>query len=196
MLRLKNLGSGSAGNATLIEGSDGLHTRRLLVDCGLGVRQLAARLDQAGLDRWLARFEAVDSTDFPETERLNRALMIGQLRDTLEGMALRLNLMPLVLPSVIIQQGISVFGFFCFGLAAVKAGTIDQPMAPIWRRSRRMFLPIGIGGSALGTWILLQANSSVDSTFIFGSSVIMGFSAFSALGYVGLIAAVSGGVAG
>ena len=49
MLRLKNLGSGSAGNATLIEGSDGLHTRRLLVDCGLGVRQLAARLDQAGV---------------------------------------------------------------------------------------------------------------------------------------------------
>ena len=49
MLRLKNLGSGSAGNATLIEGSDGLRTRRLLVDCGLGVRQLAARLDQAGL---------------------------------------------------------------------------------------------------------------------------------------------------
>ena len=35
MLRLKNLGSGSSGNATLIEGSDGLHTRRLLVDCGL-----------------------------------------------------------------------------------------------------------------------------------------------------------------
>ena len=49
MLRLKNLGSGSAGNATLVEGSDGLHTRRLLVDCGLGVRQLASRLDQAGL---------------------------------------------------------------------------------------------------------------------------------------------------
>lgn len=49
MLRLKNLGSGSAGNATLIEGGDGLRTRRLLVDCGLGVRQLAARLDQAGL---------------------------------------------------------------------------------------------------------------------------------------------------
>ena len=49
MLRLKNLGSGSAGNATLIEGSDGLRTRRLLVDCGLGVRQLAARLGQAGL---------------------------------------------------------------------------------------------------------------------------------------------------
>ena len=108
----------------------------------------------------------------------------------------RLNLMPLVLPSVIIQQGISVFGFFCFGLAAVKAGTIDQPMAPIWKLSRRVFLPIGLAGSALGTWVLLQAVSSVDSTFIFGSAVIMGFSAFSALGYVGLIAAISGGAGG
>ena len=42
-------GSGSSGNATLIEGSDGLHTRRLLVDCGLGIRQLDQRLQRAGL---------------------------------------------------------------------------------------------------------------------------------------------------
>lgn len=108
----------------------------------------------------------------------------------------RLKLMPLVLPSVIIQQGISVFGFFCFGLAAVKAATIDQPMAPIWKLSRRVFLPIGLAGSALGAWILLQAGSSVDSTYIFGSAVIMGFSAFSALGYAGVIAALSAGRGG
>lgn len=49
MLRLKNLASGSAGNATIVEASDGLHTRRLLVDCGLGIRQLEARLAVAGL---------------------------------------------------------------------------------------------------------------------------------------------------
>ncbi|AYM95616.1 MBL fold metallo-hydrolase [Acidovorax sp. 1608163] len=57
MLRLKNLGSGSSGNATLIEGSDGLHTRRLLVDCGLGIRQLEARLAEAGLA--LAQIDAI-----------------------------------------------------------------------------------------------------------------------------------------
>ena len=108
----------------------------------------------------------------------------------------RFELLPFVLPSVIVQQGISVFGFFCFGLAAVKAGVIDQPMAPIWRLSRRVFLPIGMAGSALGAWILLQASSSVDSTYILGSGVIMAFSTFSALGYVGLIAAVSGKAAG
>jgi phosphoribosyl 1,2-cyclic phosphodiesterase len=50
MLRFKNLGSGSSGNATVVEGRSGTQMRRLLVDCGLGVRQLDARLGQAGLE--------------------------------------------------------------------------------------------------------------------------------------------------
>ena len=49
MLRFRSLGSGSTGNATLVEGFDGLRTTRLLVDCGLGMRQLSTRLGQAGL---------------------------------------------------------------------------------------------------------------------------------------------------
>ena len=49
MLRFRNLGSGSAGNATVVEGGTGAQARRLLVDCGLGIRQLQARLGQAGL---------------------------------------------------------------------------------------------------------------------------------------------------
>ncbi len=49
MLRFKNLGSGSAGNATVVEGSNGLLKKRLLVDCGLGLRALDGRLAQAGL---------------------------------------------------------------------------------------------------------------------------------------------------
>lgn len=48
MLRFKSLGSGSAGNATLIEAT-GLLPTRLLVDCGLGLRQLEQRLGAAGL---------------------------------------------------------------------------------------------------------------------------------------------------
>ncbi len=116
--------------------------------------------------------------------------------DFMQAAAYRLDLLPFVLPSVIIQQGIAVFGFFCFGLAAVKSGVIDQPSAPIWKLSRRVFLPLGLAGSAVGAWILLNAASSVDSTFILGSGVIMAFSGFAALGYTGLIAAVSGGTAG
>lgn len=48
MLRFKSLASGSSGNATVIEAS-GLTPLRLLVDCGLGIRQLQARLAEAGL---------------------------------------------------------------------------------------------------------------------------------------------------
>jgi phosphoribosyl 1,2-cyclic phosphodiesterase len=48
MLRFKNLGSGSSGNCTLVEAGDGLHSTRLLVDCGLGVRELARRVERAG----------------------------------------------------------------------------------------------------------------------------------------------------
>ena len=49
MLRFRSLASGSSGNATLIEASDGLHRTRVLVDCGLGLRQLIARLAVEGL---------------------------------------------------------------------------------------------------------------------------------------------------
>jgi len=49
MLRFKNLGSGSTGNATVVEGRSGTQVARLLVDCGLGIRQLQTRLAQADL---------------------------------------------------------------------------------------------------------------------------------------------------
>jgi phosphoribosyl 1,2-cyclic phosphodiesterase len=49
MLRFKSLGSGSAGNGTLIESHNGAHTTRVLVDCGFGVRQLDQRLALAGI---------------------------------------------------------------------------------------------------------------------------------------------------
>ena len=57
MLRFRSLGSGSAGNATLVEASSGgtgaggsLCTTRLLVDCGFGLRALETRLAQAGVE--------------------------------------------------------------------------------------------------------------------------------------------------
>lgn len=48
MLRFRNLGSGSTGNATLVEAS-GIAPLRVLVDCGLGLKQLFYRLGEAGL---------------------------------------------------------------------------------------------------------------------------------------------------
>ncbi len=49
MLRFKNLGSGSAGNATLVEAHCGAQVSRVLIDCGLSVRELNKRLVQADL---------------------------------------------------------------------------------------------------------------------------------------------------
>ena len=49
MLRFRSLGSGSRGNATLIEAGSGVHATRVLVDCGFGLKHLEARLARAGL---------------------------------------------------------------------------------------------------------------------------------------------------
>ena len=50
MLRFSSLASGSSGNATLVEASvsHGERPTRLLVDCGLGPRKLAAALASRG----------------------------------------------------------------------------------------------------------------------------------------------------
>jgi phosphoribosyl 1,2-cyclic phosphodiesterase len=48
-MRFCSLGSGSSGNATLIEASDGARTTRLLVDCGFTLRELEKRLALHGL---------------------------------------------------------------------------------------------------------------------------------------------------
>jgi phosphoribosyl 1,2-cyclic phosphodiesterase len=49
MLRFKSLGSGSSGNATVVEATCGGQVTRILVDCGLGLKHLDGRLAQAGL---------------------------------------------------------------------------------------------------------------------------------------------------
>jgi len=49
VIRFKSLGSGSTGNATVVQARDGTRTTHLLVDCGLGIRQLDKRLGQAGM---------------------------------------------------------------------------------------------------------------------------------------------------
>ncbi|TFY97127.1 MBL fold metallo-hydrolase [Ramlibacter humi] len=49
MIRFKSLGSGSTGNATVVQACSGASTTHLLVDCGLGIRQLDKRLGQAGM---------------------------------------------------------------------------------------------------------------------------------------------------
>ncbi len=49
MLRVCSLGSGSGGNALVVEARDGLFFTRILVDNGFNLRQLARRLERASL---------------------------------------------------------------------------------------------------------------------------------------------------
>ena len=49
MLRFRSLGSGSSGNATVVEAGSGYQLSRLLVDCGLTLKALDQRLARAGL---------------------------------------------------------------------------------------------------------------------------------------------------
>ena len=48
-MRFCSLGSGSTGNATVVEASAGITTSRLLIDCGFSARELELRLARAGL---------------------------------------------------------------------------------------------------------------------------------------------------
>jgi phosphoribosyl 1,2-cyclic phosphodiesterase len=49
VIRFCSLGSGSSGNATVVEASGGITTTRLLIDAGFSLRELEARLARAGL---------------------------------------------------------------------------------------------------------------------------------------------------
>ena len=49
MLRFRSLGSGSTGNATLVEATSAGRTSRLLIDSGFGLKQLDSRLARVGL---------------------------------------------------------------------------------------------------------------------------------------------------
>jgi phosphoribosyl 1,2-cyclic phosphodiesterase len=49
MLRFKSLGSGSSGNATVVQARSETSIAHVLVDCGLGIRQLDKRLGEAGM---------------------------------------------------------------------------------------------------------------------------------------------------
>jgi len=49
VIRFRSIGSGSGGNATVVEASSGITTTRLLVDAGFTLKELDLRLARAGL---------------------------------------------------------------------------------------------------------------------------------------------------
>jgi phosphoribosyl 1,2-cyclic phosphodiesterase len=49
-MRFCSLGSGSTGNATLVEGAGPAGTSRVLIDCGFSLKEAQARLERIGLE--------------------------------------------------------------------------------------------------------------------------------------------------
>lgn len=91
-------------------------------------------------------------------------------------------------PMMFLFQGIGAMSFFLFGLAAVRLETISRPEAPFWRTCRRIYLPVGLVGSAAGGWLVTTAESMIDTEMMLGMTLIALFSPFSSAGYLGLIA--------
>ena len=90
-----------------------------------------------------------------------------------------------LLPIVLLFQGISALGWFCLGLAAVKSGLIETSDHTLWARARRWCLIPGVAVSLAGSW-LLHAQGMV-----WAAAVITLAAPVSTLGYLGAIAALS-----
>lgn len=92
-----------------------------------------------------------------------------------------------------VMQGIGALAFFLLGLSAVKSGVISDACAPFWRTCRRIYLPIGLLGSALAAWVLLPVENMMSARGMFGILLITLFAPLSTAGYLGLIAAWAAG---
>lgn len=89
------------------------------------------------------------------------------------------------LPMFLLVQGVSALGWFCLGLAAVRAGMIDRPNHPLWARARHLCLWPGVVLSLVGAgiWQWGAANAGAALTVIIAP--------VATLGYLGGIAALA-----
>ena len=87
-----------------------------------------------------------------------------------------------------LMQGLGAFAFFLLGFAAVKSDIINKANAPMWKRFRRVFLPIGVIGSIFGAWVISLGTDMMDPTMMLGMLIVVIFAPFSTAGYLGLIA--------
>ncbi len=132
----------------------------------------------------------VDAEMMAEMDRYFEAYSTGSFRDVVSA---RLGEYASYIAVILPIQGIAIIAFFLFGLAGVKSGVLQDPDAPLWHTSRRVYLPIGLIGSAAGAWLMVQGEGTLSTEAMLGNTVIFLASPFSTLGYLGLIAKVSQG---
>ncbi len=108
----------------------------------------------------------------------------------LQVAGVRLQMLPALPPAVIMTQGISAFGFFLLGLTFFRTGLISDPFAKFWWWSRWVLLPIGVIASLGAAGIYAGSEDRQSAETLFAMGLLMGASAFSSLGYAGLIAKI------
>ena len=131
------------------------------------------------------KFAQQTEESFAYAYEASEAFRSGSLADAI---AQRFADWSMVITAGMFMQGFGAFAFFLFGYSAVKRGTISNPSAPFWSRSRRVFLPIGIVLSCAGAWLMLKGHGSQNPTMMAGLALITIGSPFSTAGYLGLIA--------
>lgn len=81
-----------------------------------------------------------------------------------------------------------ILAFFILGLALVKSGAIANPNAGIWKKARRIALPIGLLISLFAAYLTTTIGNPISSGATLGMALIIIGAPFSTLGYMGLIA--------
>lgn len=148
-------------------------------------------VEQAGVDITELMSDPASNPLTLEAERLG-----GDQATFLSAALFRASVLLSVAPSLMLQQGLGILGFFCFGLAAVRSNAIDDPNHPVWRRARWQMLPAGLVFSVIGGWIISESPSAISASTIFGTAILMAASPLLAVGYAGLIAKASTGTPG
>ena len=105
--------------------------------------------------------------------------------------AARASLIPTLLPTVMMVQGISAFGFFLIGLGFFKLGLLSQPDHKFWKTSLFVLLPIGLILSFCGSNVYVEAPQRESAQGLFGMAIMILGSPFSTFGYIGVIALIA-----
>lgn len=118
-----------------------------------------------------------------ETLRHERAILTQG--GFLEVVAFRSLAFALALPPLLFMQGIGALGWFCLGLAAVRAGAIDDAAHPVWAGLRRWCLPAGVALGLIGA-AMWQWGPTAP-----GVALTVATAPLATMGYLGVIAALA-----
>ena len=86
-------------------------------------------------------------------------------------------------------QYTGVMGYFLAGYAMLKSGVMSNADAPLWSKSRRVYLPLGLAFTLPGAWLAVNASSQFAPGALIGMSLVMLGAPLQTLGYLGLVAA-------